>query len=134
MSDYIYITRGFLSHDFIIFTLFRPDDLLKEKKFIVSVSALDKLLKVCSACDRTADYEQLQEEDLSSDALTAYTTEHGRPRQRSATHMPSTSSCVVLCYLLEHQRQRFCLCLKECLFKCHAMTPTCRYRQTIFLV
>ena len=62
MSDDIYITRGFLSHDFIIFTLFRPEDLHKEKKFIVSVSALDKLLKVCSACGGTADYEQLQEE------------------------------------------------------------------------
>ena len=61
MSDNIYITCEFISH-FIVFTLFGPEDLHEEKKFVVLVSALDRLLKVCSACGGTADYEQLQEE------------------------------------------------------------------------
>ena len=61
MSDNIYITCEFISH-FIVFTLFGPEDLYEEKKFVVSVSALDRLLKVCSACGGTADYEQLQNE------------------------------------------------------------------------
>ena len=50
-----------MSH-FIVFTLFGPEDLHEEKKFVVSVSALDRLLRVCSACGGTADYKQLHEE------------------------------------------------------------------------
>ena len=41
-------------------------------------------------------------------------------------------SCVVLCYLLVRPLQRLCQSLRECIFKCHVMTRTCRYRQNIF--